>query len=62
VLAAALTERSRASPIARRTRVIAIDRKLDEVNESITDVLAGTVPARVVFEFWPVPPRRKLTI
>lgn len=36
---------------AGRTKVVAIDRKLDEVNESITEVLAGTVPARVVFEF-----------
>ena len=36
---------------AGRTRVIAVDRKLDEVNESIDDVLAGRVPARVVFQF-----------
>ncbi|MDT7555399.1 MAG: alcohol dehydrogenase, propanol-preferring, partial [Pseudonocardiales bacterium] len=36
---------------AGRTRVIAIERKLDEVNESIADVLAGRVPARVVFRF-----------
>lgn len=36
---------------AGRTTVVAVDRKLDEVNESITEVLAGTVPARVVFEF-----------
>jgi alcohol dehydrogenase, propanol-preferring len=36
---------------AGRTKVIAVDRKLDEVNESIEDVLAGRVPARVVFEF-----------
>ncbi|MGB3354907.1 MAG: zinc-dependent alcohol dehydrogenase [Mycobacterium sp.] len=36
---------------AGRTKVIAIDRKLDEVNESFAAVLAGTVPARVVFEF-----------
>lgn len=36
---------------AGRTTVIAIDRKLDEVNESFAAVLAGTVPARVVFEF-----------
>jgi propanol-preferring alcohol dehydrogenase len=34
-----------------RTRVIAIGRKLDDVNTSIDDVLAGTVPARIVFEF-----------
>ena len=29
---------------------IAVDRKLDEVNESIDDVLSGRVPARVVFQ------------
>jgi propanol-preferring alcohol dehydrogenase len=34
-----------------RTRVITIDRKLDEVNESITEVLSGQVDARVVFQF-----------
>ncbi len=36
---------------AGRTKVIAVDRKLDEVNDSISDLLAGTIPARVVFEF-----------
>ena len=36
---------------AGRTKVIAIDRKLDEVNEAIDDVLAGNVPARIVFQF-----------
>ena len=36
---------------AGRTRVIAVDRKLDEVNEAMADVLAGHVPARVVFQF-----------
>jgi propanol-preferring alcohol dehydrogenase len=36
---------------AGRTRVIAVDRKLDEVNESIDDVLSGHVPARIVFQF-----------
>src|SRR5580693_8205563 len=36
---------------AARTKVIAVDRKIDEVNQSIDDVLAGTVPARVVFQF-----------
>jgi alcohol dehydrogenase, propanol-preferring len=36
---------------AGRTRVIAVNRKLDDVNESIDDVLTGRVPARVVFEF-----------
>ena len=35
---------------AGRTTVIAVDRKIDEVNQSIDDVLAGTVPARVVFQ------------
>jgi propanol-preferring alcohol dehydrogenase len=35
---------------AGRTKVIAVDRKLDEVNESIEDVLAGSVPARIVFQ------------
>jgi propanol-preferring alcohol dehydrogenase len=36
---------------AGRTTVIAVDRKIDEVNECIADVLAGSVPARVVFAF-----------
>jgi propanol-preferring alcohol dehydrogenase len=36
---------------AGRTQVIAVDRKLDEVNESIDDVLAGRIPARIVFGF-----------
>ena len=36
---------------AGRTSVVAVDRKLDEVNGSIDDVLAGRVPARVVFHF-----------
>jgi alcohol dehydrogenase, propanol-preferring len=36
---------------AGRTKVIAVERKIDEVNECIADVLAGTVPARVVFKF-----------
>src|ERR1019366_2145321 len=36
---------------AGRTKVIAVERKIDEVNQSIDDVLAGTVPARVVFRF-----------
>jgi propanol-preferring alcohol dehydrogenase len=35
---------------AGRTSVVTIGRKLDEVNDSIADVLAGRVPARVVFE------------
>jgi propanol-preferring alcohol dehydrogenase len=35
---------------AGRTTIVAIERKLDEVNESIADVLAGRVPARVVFQ------------
>lgn len=36
---------------AGRTRIVSVERKLDEVNQSIDDVLAGTVPARVVFAF-----------
>ena len=35
---------------AGRTKVIAVDRKLDEVNQSIDDVLAGTIPARIGFQ------------
>jgi propanol-preferring alcohol dehydrogenase len=31
--------------------VIAVDRKLDDVNQAITDVLAGDIPARIVFQF-----------
>ena len=34
-----------------RTRVIAETRKLDEVNEAISEVLAGQARARLVFEF-----------
>jgi propanol-preferring alcohol dehydrogenase len=34
---------------AGRTRVVAVERKLDEVNESIQEVLSGQVPARIVF-------------
>jgi propanol-preferring alcohol dehydrogenase len=37
--------------VAGRTKVIAVDRKIDEVNQSIDDVLSGRVPARVVFQF-----------
>jgi propanol-preferring alcohol dehydrogenase len=36
---------------AGRTTVIAVERKLDEVNEAMADVLFGQVPARVVFRF-----------
>jgi propanol-preferring alcohol dehydrogenase len=36
---------------AGRTTVVSVDRKLDEVNESIAEVLAGTVPGRVIFQF-----------
>ena len=36
---------------AGRTRVISVDRKLDQVNEAMADVLAGRVPARIVFQF-----------
>jgi hypothetical protein len=28
-----------------------VDRKLDEVNQSIDDVLAGRIPARIIFRF-----------
>lgn len=34
---------------AGRTRVMTVEHKLEEVNNSIADVLAGTIPARVVF-------------
>ena len=34
-----------------RTRVVAETRKLDEINASIDDVLAGRTTARIVFEF-----------
>jgi len=34
---------------AGRTRVVTVERELDDVNDSIDDVLAGRVPARVVF-------------
>lgn len=34
-----------------RTRVISEGRKLEDVNEAIADVLSGSVPARLVFEF-----------
>jgi alcohol dehydrogenase, propanol-preferring len=36
---------------AGRTKVIAVPRKLDEVNACFDEVLAGQVPARLVFEF-----------
>jgi len=36
---------------AGRTKVVAIERKLDEVNAAVGDLLAGDVPARVVFRF-----------
>jgi len=36
---------------AGRTRIVAVEHKLDEVNECIEDVLAGRIPARVVFHF-----------
>ena len=36
---------------AGRTEIVAVERKLDEVNESIADVLAGDIPARVVFRY-----------
>ncbi len=34
-----------------RTHIVAEDRKLEDVNQSIEDVLAGRVPARIVFQF-----------
>jgi alcohol dehydrogenase, propanol-preferring len=40
---------------AGRTRVIAETRGLDDVNLAIAEVLSGQVPARLVFEFAPVP-------
>src|SRR6478735_3550424 len=36
---------------AGRTTVISVDRKLDDVNEAMTEVLTGKVPARIVFQF-----------
>jgi propanol-preferring alcohol dehydrogenase len=36
---------------AGRTRVVAAGRKLDEVNTAIDEVLSGSVPGRIVFEF-----------
>ncbi|MGB8385806.1 MAG: zinc-dependent alcohol dehydrogenase [Dermatophilaceae bacterium] len=35
---------------AGRTKVLSVERGLDEVNQSMSDVLAGTIPARVVFQ------------
>jgi propanol-preferring alcohol dehydrogenase len=35
---------------AGRTRVIAESRSLDDVNQCFDEVLAGDVPARIVFE------------
>jgi propanol-preferring alcohol dehydrogenase len=37
--------------VAGRTRVIAEQRQLEDVNTCVDDVLAGRVPARVVFSF-----------
>jgi propanol-preferring alcohol dehydrogenase len=39
---------------AGHTRVIAESRRIEDVNEAITDVLTGAVPARLVFDFAPV--------
>lgn len=36
---------------AGRTRVVTETRELDQVNSSVDEVLAGTVPARLVFEY-----------
>lgn len=35
---------------AGRTQIIAVDRELDEVNESVDDALSGRIPARIVFQ------------
>jgi alcohol dehydrogenase, propanol-preferring len=35
---------------AGRTKVIAESRELDDVNQCFAEVLAGQVPARIVFE------------
>jgi len=40
--------------VAGRTKVIAEERRLDDVNTCVEDVLAGRVPARVVFTFDPL--------
>jgi len=40
---------------AGRTRVISETRSLDDVNEAIADVLSGSIPARLVFEYAAVP-------
>lgn len=40
---------------AGQTRVIAEPRSIDDVNDAITEVLAGHVPARLVFDLAPVP-------
>ena len=40
--------------VAGRTKVIAEERRLDDVNTCVEDVLAGQVPARVVFTFDPL--------
>ncbi len=34
---------------AGRTKVVTVDRKLDQVNESMNEVLSGVIPARIVF-------------
>jgi propanol-preferring alcohol dehydrogenase len=39
---------------AGRTRVITETRDLEQVNASVDEVLAGTVPARLVFTYAPV--------
>jgi alcohol dehydrogenase, propanol-preferring len=40
---------------AGRTRVIAETRTLEQVNDAIAEVLSGHIPARLVFEYVPVP-------
>ena len=36
---------------AGRTKIIAVDRKFDQINESIGAVLSSSLPARVDFQF-----------
>ncbi len=40
---------------AGRTRVVTETRAIDDVNDAIAEVLSGTVSARLVFEYAPVP-------
>ena len=40
---------------AGKTRVIAETRSLEDVNDAITEVLSGKIPARLVFEYAAIP-------